>query len=185
MHQILKGKRVQLQALMDEDLETMLSWYSNSSFLRRLDALPAKPTTLDSLKKWRDDASERDNHFLFSIRDDKTFVGYIELDGILWTQRNGWVAIAIGDSSLQGKGYGTEAMSLLLDYAFYEINLHRIQLTVFSYNQPAIWLYEHLGFTYEGAQREFILRDDEAYDMYIYGMLRREWIEKRTTLSKS
>ncbi len=53
--------------------------------------------------------------------------------------------------------------------------LRRVQLTVFSYNERAIALYEKLGFRREGAFREFLQRDGKQYDMYLYGLLRREW----------
>jgi RimJ/RimL family protein N-acetyltransferase len=66
-------------------------------------------------------------------------------------------------------------MRLALDYAFSELNLHRVQLTVFAYNARAIALYEKLGFVREGVYREFLHRDGVRYDMYLYGLLRREW----------
>ncbi|MCP3028817.1 GNAT family N-acetyltransferase [Halobacillus sp. A5] len=175
MKAILHGHRVRLGPVTDEHLEQISTWFNHSLFLRRFDAAAAQPRSYDSLKQWRDDTGESDNSFLFSICDGESLIGYVELDGILWNQRNGWVGIAIGDADHQGKGYGSEAMELLINYAFDELNLHRLQLTVFEYNQPALWLYEKLGFTYEGAQREFILRDGEAYDMFIYGLLAREW----------
>ena len=85
------------------------------------------------------------------------------------------LSIGIGDQSNRGKGYGSEAMRLIIDYAFFELNLHRIQLTVFDYNQQAIALYERLGFQREGVFREFGQRDGKRYDMYLYGILYEEW----------
>ncbi len=64
---------------------------------------------------------------------------------------------------------------LILKYGFNELNLHRIQLTVFEYNERGIALYEKLGFRREGVFREFMLREGRRYDMYLYGLLRREW----------
>ena len=87
----------------------------------------------------------------------------------------GWVAIAFGDEANRGKGYGYEAMQLLLKFAFHELNLHRVQLTVFEYNIRAIRLYEKMGFVREGTQREFLQRDGRRYDMYFYGLLVHEW----------
>ncbi|MDW2877477.1 MULTISPECIES: GNAT family N-acetyltransferase [Bacillaceae] len=55
------------------------------------------------------------------------------------------------------------------------MNLHRLQLTVFSYNSRAIRLYEKFGFKKEGAFREFMERNGQRYDMFLYGLLRREW----------
>jgi RimJ/RimL family protein N-acetyltransferase len=66
-----------------------------------------------------------------------------------------------------------------LRFAFHELNLHRVCLTVFSYNAPAIALYERLGFVREGVYREHIERDGQHFDMLLFGLLRREWEGKR------
>jgi RimJ/RimL family protein N-acetyltransferase len=68
-------------------------------------------------------------------------------------------------------------MLLILRFAFHELNLHRVQLTVFEYNARAIALYERLGFRREGTYRETLLRDGKRFDMYLYGMLSHEWAE--------
>ena len=72
-------------------------------------------------------------------------------------------------------GYGKEAFKLTIEFGFEELNFHRIYLTVLEYNEPAIKLYEKLGFKREGVYREFIHRDGKRYDMYLYGILRPEW----------
>ncbi len=102
-------------------------------------------------------------------------IGVVELDGILWNQQSSWLSIGIGEAARRGQGYGAETLRLALDFAFRELNLHRVQLSVFSYNVAAIALYEKLSFTREGAYREFLQRDGQRYDMYLYGLLRREW----------
>ncbi|HSO58507.1 MAG TPA: GNAT family protein, partial [Paenisporosarcina sp.] len=71
----------------------------------------------------------------------------------------------------QGKGFGKDAMQLVMNYAFNELNLHRLSLTVFGYNQGAIKLYESLGFRHEGTYREFLQRDGKRHDMHLYGLL--------------
>ena len=68
-----------------------------------------------------------------------------------------------------------EAMRLILGYGFRELNMHRIELTVFDYNEPAMKLYEKLGFTREGTSRERLRRDGTWYDMHQYAMLEDEW----------
>jgi RimJ/RimL family protein N-acetyltransferase len=107
--------------------------------------------------------------------DENTLLGFVEIDGILWPHQVGWLSIAIGDPAHWGRGFGTEAMQLLLTFAFDELNLHRVQLTVFSYNERAIALYEKIGFQREGTFREFLRRDGLRHDMHLYGLLRREW----------
>jgi len=86
-----------------------------------------------------------------------------------------WLSIGIGEAEARGKGYGYDAMRLALNFAFNELNLHRIQLTVFSYNAAALALYNKLGFTHEGTYREFLRRDGQRHDMLLYGLLRDEW----------
>jgi RimJ/RimL family protein N-acetyltransferase len=66
-------------------------------------------------------------------------------------------------------------MRLLVDYAFTDLNLYRLQLTVLAYNDRAIRLYERIGFKHEGTFREFGERDGSRYDMRLYGLLLPEW----------
>jgi RimJ/RimL family protein N-acetyltransferase len=89
------------------------------------------------------------------------------------------VSIGLGDRGNWGKGFGWDAMTLLLKFAFHELNLYRVQLTVFSYNERARSLYERLGFTREGVFREHLARDGSRHDMILYGMLRSEWEQQR------
>jgi RimJ/RimL family protein N-acetyltransferase len=173
---LLKGEKVRLAKLMEEDLSTLSSWHEDEDFLRQLDARSAFPKGERDFKNWLDQDPNKDG-YLFAIRtlEQNALIGFVQIDGILWNQRNGWITLAIGDPAHRGQGYGKEAMQLILGYAFHELNLHRLQLTVFSYNERAIGLYESIGFQREGAYREFILRDGKAYDMYLYGLLRSEW----------
>jgi RimJ/RimL family protein N-acetyltransferase len=87
------------------------------------------------------------------------------------------MSIAIGDRTNWGKGYGYEVAQLALAFAFDEINLHRVQATVFRYNERSIALFEKLGFRREGVYREFLQRDGKRHDMLLYGLLDREWRE--------
>jgi RimJ/RimL family protein N-acetyltransferase len=115
--------------------------------------------------------------FVFAVRplESDELLGLIFLDGILWSNRTAWIALAFGEEQNRGKGYGYEAMQLLLRFAFHELNLHRVQLSVFEYNIRAIKLYEKLGFVREGAQREFLQRDGRRYALIFYGLLIHEW----------
>lgn len=175
------GERVRLTALRSDDSHTMARWYEDGEFARLFDANPAVPKSETTLSRWMD-TSERDKDtFALAIRllYSDEMIGYVDIDGIQWTNGCGWLAIGIGSPTNRGKGYGTEAMQLALRFAFHELNLHRLQLSVFGYNEPAIRLYERLGFKREGAFREFILRDGKRYDMILYGMLAREWAENQ------
>ena len=145
--------------------------------MRLLEAEAARPRSEDELARWLEETQKNPRTFSFAIRrlEDDALLGVINIEDILWPHAVGWLSISIGDRANWGKGYGGEAMRLVLDYAFRELNLHRIQLTVFEYNARAILLYEKLGFRREGVYREFMQRDGKRYDMYLYGLLSREW----------
>jgi RimJ/RimL family protein N-acetyltransferase len=172
------GSRVRLTPLNSNDVPTLARWQSDTEYLRLLAAEPAFPKNEGQVAEWvREGQRGRDN-YLLGIRTigDDDLIGFIELGEVQWTHRNSWVAIGIGERGYWGRGYGYEAMTLALDFAFKELNLHRIQLTVYSYNQRAIRMYEKLGFQLEGNYREFLLRDSQHYDMLLYGLLSREWL---------
>jgi RimJ/RimL family protein N-acetyltransferase len=175
---LFQGQLIRLTAMRNDDLSIMTRWYESSEFARLFDYRPAFPRNERRLQGWVNDSDrDRDSNYTFGIRtlysDD--LIGVVELDGIVWSHRVGWLGIAIGDPTHRRRGYGREAIEMTLRFAFTELNLHRVQLTVFSYNMPAIRLYQSLGFTHEGTQREALHRDGAHYDMLMFGLLAREW----------
>lgn len=171
------GERVRLAAMRPDDAHTVSRWYEDAEFGRMFDSAPAVPRSPGRIARWFEDADRSRDSFTFAIRPLYTeeIIGIVDLDSIQWNHGAAWLAIAIGDGANRGQGYGTDAMRLMLRFAFSELNLHRVQLTVFEYNQRAIRMYERLGFTREGAFREALLRAGRRWDMYLYGLLSREY----------
>ncbi|WP_229735927.1 GNAT family N-acetyltransferase [Kroppenstedtia guangzhouensis] len=89
-------------------------------------------------------------------------IGFVEMDGLLWNHRTGWISIGIGSPEYRGRGWGREEMSIALRFAFLELNLHRLQLTAFSYNTDAIRLYERLGLPGRGPIGDFWSRTENV-----------------------
>ena len=179
---LLRGERIWLTALSRVDAAVMARWEYDNEFLRLMDSRPARPRSEDEIARWLDSLGKQTNEYSFGIRllETDELIGWVELDGIDWMHGNSALGIAIGNRSFWGLGYGTEAMRLALQFAFDELNLHRIFLTVFSYNERAIWVYEKLGFQLEGRYREHLLRDGQRHDLLIYGLLRQEWVDQRS-----
>ncbi|NWG15483.1 MAG: GNAT family N-acetyltransferase [Chloroflexi bacterium] len=178
---LFEGRRVRLVPLVPADAQYLARWQMDADYLRLLDAQdPAYPKTEQQLVDWIHDRRRGNTTYLFGIRlqAGDELIGFIELGDILWPHRTSWLAVGIGDRAQRGQGYGYEALALALDFAFLELNLYRVQLTVFEYNEPAIKLYEKLGFRREGAFREFMQRDGRRWDMHLYGILAHEWAER-------
>jgi RimJ/RimL family protein N-acetyltransferase len=175
--ELLYGSFTRLVAANAEtDAEAFVRWRRDSEYLRLFDSGPARMWNLAKAKAELNDPPV-DHWFLFMIRDlaDDRLLGLIDLDVDAWPHGNGWVGIALGDRADWGKGYGTDAMRVLLRFAFTEINLHRVSLNVFGYNARAIRSYEKAGFVVEGRARQRLRRDGQWWDMVYMGILKEEW----------
>ncbi|CAH0119221.1 hypothetical protein PAE9249_01720 [Paenibacillus sp. CECT 9249] len=116
---------------------------------------------------------------LIALCETDEVIGDIALQDIDATNRNANIRIAIDGSGHQGKGYGSEALHLMLDYGFGILNLHRIELNVFDYNGRAKHVYEKLGFKQEGVQREALFYDHKYHDSIMMSILEDEYRRMR------
>ena len=87
------------------------------------------------------------------------------------------LSVIVGDPDDRHQGYGAEAMRMLLDYAFEELGMNRVGLSVFEFNEDAISTYEKLGFREEGRLRGALKRDGAFYDAILMSILEPEWRE--------
>lgn len=174
---LLTGRNVKLTVLREEDIVKLEEWYNDINFLRFYDMVSAVPKSKKELHEMLHEITQAHDKYIFAIRSniDETLIGVTGFENILWNNGTAVIYIGIGDKSFRGKGFGKEALALTMQFGFNELNLHRIQLNVLSYNTPALNLYESLGFKKEGVYREFIHRDGIRFDMYLYGILRSEW----------
>lgn len=106
-------------------------------------------------------------------------IGITSLINIDVKNRNAECIIDIGEKDYWGQGYGSEALTLLLNYAFLELNLHRVYLRVFSFNEKAISLYHKLGFMHEGRSRQTLFRNGQWYDILHMGILQDEYLKNK------
>lgn len=159
-------------------------WSRNTAYHRLLDTDPQSLYSPKGPEKWWEKEIEKaaqgglPEGFFFNIRTlpDEKLVGFVVLWGLEWTHGEAIVSIALGEPEYWGKGLGTEAMRMILRYAFTELNLHRVTLWVFGYNQRAIRSYEKAGFQKEGVVRELVSRDGQRHDVHIMGILWEDWL---------
>ncbi|GAB4546439.1 MAG: GNAT family protein [Anaerolineae bacterium] len=177
---IFRGKLVRLAAATAADAESFARWSNDDEYLRLLDDDPIRPMAAGEFT-WISDPKPDPNSASFQIRtivDDK-HIGFVVLHTIKWPSQSCMVAIGIGEEEYRGRGYGSEAMNLALNYAFNELNLHRVELIVMAYNTRAIASYEKLGFVREGVKREAVQRFGVRYDVLCYAILRPEWTARQ------
>lgn len=177
MKNLFEGNNVKLGAIRESDIAEIEKWFDNISFLRYYDMVPAIPKTRKQVEELIREHEASTEKYIFAVRlaENEKIIGIAGYYDIIWSNKVATAFIGIGDKGSTGKGFGKEAMRLLLEFGFNELNFYRIQLNVISYNEVAIKLYESLGFIKEGTYRNFILRDGKRYDMYLYGLLKPEW----------
>jgi RimJ/RimL family protein N-acetyltransferase len=177
MKECLEGEFTVLRVTDPErDHAHFNAWMKDSHFARLLDSDPVTLWPKKMTKEWLE--KHMDDFVSFTIygkEDTEKPIGFVSLDGIKWLSRDAWVGIGIGERDYWGKGYGTEAMRLILRHAFCQLNLHRVSLSVFDYNQRAIRSYEKAGFVREGLLPQFLEREGRRYDLILMGILRSEW----------
>lgn len=170
---MLVGEHVRLTAVETEDYPAIAGWSNNSEYMRNMRTGAAAPVTVEQVAKWMAEDPGNANSFILALRptDTPEIVGVAILRDIEWTNRSAWLAIGIGSPSHRGRGLGSEALGLLIDFAFDELNLYRLALSVMAYNDRAIKTYVKHGFVQEGAIREAIERDGARHDLLIFGLL--------------
>jgi [ribosomal protein S5]-alanine N-acetyltransferase len=169
------GTRLYLRPL-DRTDAPLLAAFVNHPETRRT-VLRARPTSLVQEEAFlmQLGSSERDVMFGLALREGGNLVGVSGLHQIDPVGRKAQLGLLIGLAEQWGKGYGTEATRLMLEYAFTTLNLNKVGLQVFSNNPAARRVYEKAGFRLEGTLREDYFVDGSYVDTLCMGVLRSEW----------
>jgi RimJ/RimL family protein N-acetyltransferase len=177
----LQGTLVRLTVEEPQTMAKAISrWDRDSEFRRLLDSEAANQFSVKKLTEWIQQDQEKDPgplfHFGIHCVEDDRLIGFTGLEGDFFPHGEAFVGIGIGEREMWGKGYGTDAMKVILCYAFTELNLRRVALDTFEYNPRAIRSYEKAGFVHEGRVRGYLYRDGRRWDLIFMGILREEWL---------
>lgn len=191
MTTLLRSTRLALRPVERMDLSAFAGWFSRYELQRTLNPGAIRLPSLDDEDAWYDTMRKDSALWTFAIdalddphAPDGRLIGSTSLLNVNGKNRSATFGLAIADPAMRGRGYGSEAVDLMLEWGFLELNLNRIQLFVFSFNQPAIKLYEQKGFQHEGCLRDAVFREGRYEDELIMSMLRREWTQPRDFGSK-
>jgi RimJ/RimL family protein N-acetyltransferase len=133
-----------------------------------------KPMTMDAAEGWALGLSRDPNAWVIEVSG--RMIGEIKLHSINIQDSRASMAIAIYDPLQLGKGYGSEAIRLLLHHTFTQLHLHRVGIRVLAYNERAIRAYRKCGFVVEGRERETAFVDGAWYDDLMMGLLSHEFL---------
>ncbi|MHB8645618.1 MAG: GNAT family N-acetyltransferase [Thermomicrobiales bacterium] len=150
------GERVALGPIRRDLLPLYQRWINDFTTLRAL-AIPPLPLTIESETAWYDRAAIADASIVhFTIYETASWqpIGNADWSAIDYRNRTASFGILIGDPANRGKGYGTEATRLMLDYAFTALGLHSVMLTCYAFNEAGQHAYKKAGFREFGRRRE-------------------------------
>ena len=177
---LFQGQLVRLKAVDPQLMaEAYSRWSQDSEYWRLMSAEPTQPMSVKSTREWLEDELFRDppGFIMFAINtlEDDKLIGEVGFEDQDLPNCEAFVAIGLGERENWGKGYGTDAMRIILRYAFNELNLQRISLTVSEYNPRAVQSYLKAGFVVEGRLRGAERRDGRRFDLVYMGILLAEW----------
>ncbi|HEU0164520.1 MAG TPA: GNAT family protein [Thermomicrobiales bacterium] len=175
---MIQGKRVSFRAFSRDDIPTLVRWQNDGEVMQYWGE--RQPIVAPSAFDAEFDQGGRFARFdergeLCLCDENGRPIGRFGYKGAAFRDRHVEIFLYIGERDAQGKGYGTEAIVLMLNWLFIHRGMHRVWLTVQAENARAIHTYEKVGFIREGIFREHYFRDGAFRDEIIFGMLAREF----------
>lgn len=179
---MLRGPRVTLRPWTRDDLPALRRWHNDPEVMQywgeRAALVPEGMFEKDLAPDGRFTTFAESGFFCICDESGRA-IGRIEYEDCKLPTRNAELAILIGEKDAWSRGYGSEAISVLLDYLFNEMDAHRVWLEVFAANVRAQRAYEKVGFVREGTWRESWFTEGQWHDAYLYGILRHEFVARR------
>ena len=169
----IMGDRCYLSPVSMNDIEQYTEWINDMSVSVTMGQLSQVLT----IEKEREILQKLSGDYIFAIIDKKTdnLIGNTGLHKIDWVNRTAEYGLFIGDKAYWNKGYGTEVNLLMLDYAFYVLNLSHVHLQVLAFNEWAIKSYEKAGYKTVGKLTEFWEIAGKRHDMVIMEVLAKDF----------
>jgi len=168
------GDRIYLSPISLEDIDVFMNWVNDpemayfTMFHSRIISLLNEKETVESLAKGG-------NTFSIVTQEENKVIGNCSFFRINESDRTAEIGIIIGEKDYWGKGYGSDALRLLLKFGFENRNYNNICLHVYSFNERAIACYEKVGFKKQGICREALIRGNKKYDLVYMDILADEY----------
>ena len=170
----LLGDRIYLSPRNSEDVEIFTEWLNDfeiTDYTGRSGIL----TTLESEKKYLEENSSPEATFVIVTIEGDKMIGTVGLEDVNNINRTATLGIFIGDKDYRDKGYGTEAIKLILEYGFKYMNLNNIKLDLMAFNTRALKCYEKCGFKEYGRRRKCKFVNGKYYDSISMDILAEEF----------
>lgn len=170
---MIAGEHVILRAFERDDAERCYRWMNDPNIVRTLKT--RYPIAFQSEAEWIEramTASATERHFAIERKDDRTHIGNASIHDIDWVSRTGWFGLFIGEPAAWNRGFGGDAIATLVRFAFEEMNLVKLRINVFGYNERARHVLLRQGFVEEGKLARDFYREGTYHDIVIFSAFR-------------
>jgi len=183
--QLFEGQDIRFGPIdYEKDPEIEAKWTHNAQFMRLYEFEPARPMSVAMVKKQYEKLEKKIDedrnlyHFMIRAKVDDRLIGKAVIQRIEWANGNCSLRVGIGSGDDQRKGYGTQALKMLLRFAFAELNMFRVTANIAEYNVGAIALAQKFGFVEEVRRRQSLEREGRRWDLLVFGLLKDEWLNQ-------
>jgi len=178
---MITGERVRLRAIERDDLPRFVQWLNDPEVRDNLELY--QPLSTPQEEKWFEEILKRnidEQPLGIEMKADGSWqlIGNISFFNLDRREQSAEVGIFIGEKKYWGKGYGTEALDLMVGHGFRHLNLNRIFLRVFETNPRGIRSYEKAGFSHEGRMRQARYQNGSFVDVLVMSILKDEWTKR-------
>jgi len=183
LRKFIEGKKIILSSINLENVDIFTKWENHFQVRRTLRNVI--PITSSQVKKYLEDEKNKPpNHLNFEIwyKPDEKLIGYCGFNFIRWFEKAAEIGFLIGEPKYWNKGCGTEALFLLLEYGFNELNLMKMELEAYSFNLASQKIAEKVGMERELVLKENIFYNGQYHDSFLYGVTRDVWIKNAREL---
>tara|TARA_B110001452_G_scaffold210688_1_gene181118 strand:+ start:925 stop:1473 length:549 start_codon:yes stop_codon:yes gene_type:complete len=172
------GKKVILRAIESDDLILLNKWANNPEIQYWLGGWHF-PSSIKDQKKWYDSLEINSKNQRFAITtNEEGLIGTANLVDIDWKNKNAFHGLLIGDKDIRGKGYGRDAVFAIMQYAFEELGLNRLDGSIIEYNINSFKLYiDKCGWKKEGVKKEWYFRKNQFWDKVVVGITKSRYQE--------
>jgi RimJ/RimL family protein N-acetyltransferase len=174
----ITGQRIVLREYVMEDLPYMREWVNDpeiTHYLADSFTFPHSVYETENFLRMMVEGRSENKGFVIADKQSYAYLGQIDLHQVDYKNRCASMGIVIGRKEHLNQGYGKEAVALLMQFAFQSLNMNRLELDVYDFNERAYRCYVRCGFREEGRLRQKIYRDGQFRDVIKMAILKEEY----------
>lgn len=177
------GKLIKLREYREADIPHAQTFINDPDIKFNMTPGVPWPLTLKDEQQFIHGITSGQDNYCFAIEtlDTGAYIGGCGINWLDWKNSRAMIGIFIGPAEFQGRGYGTDAMHVLISFIFNEMNIRKIKLLVYAFNERAVKCYQKCGFVVEGIKKAEVFKQGAYHDEIEMALFREDWLARKGT----